>query len=94
MSNENSDTDVPVTRLDRILAVSSLTLIVAAVLCFVAVIIGSMITVDFGTPLWTTVSSIMYYGLPVGVLLFFALLISNTVRRAKLAKAARGTQPR
>ncbi|MBV0895445.1 multidrug ABC transporter ATPase [Microbacterium sp. NC79] len=94
MSNENPDTEVPVTRLDRILAVSSLTLIVAAVICFVAVIIGSMITVDFSTPLWTILSGIMYYGLPLGVVLFFTLLISNTVRRAKLAKAARGNQQR
>ncbi|GAA2539523.1 hypothetical protein GCM10009860_20350 [Microbacterium mitrae] len=94
MSNENSDAEVPVTRIDRILAVSSLTLIVAAVLCFVAVIIGSMVTVDFGTPFWTIVSGIMYYGLPVGVILFFTLLVSNTVRRAKLAKAARSDQRR
>ena len=34
------------------------------------------------------------FGLPLGVLLFFTLLISNTVRRAKLAKAARGNQQR
>lgn len=94
MSNENSDTEVPVTRIDRILAVSSLTLIVAAVVCFVLMIIGSMITVEFGTPFWTIVTGIMYYGLPLGVVLFFALLISNTVRRAKLAKAARSNQQR
>ncbi len=94
MSNENSGTEVPVTRLDRILAVSSLALIVAAVICFVVMIIGSMITVDFGTPFWTIITGIMYFGLPLGVLLFFTLLISNTVRRAKLAKAARGNQQR
>ncbi len=94
MSNENSGTEVPVTRIDRILAVSSLALIVAAVVCFALMIIGSMITVEFGTPFWTIVTGVMYYGLPLGVLLFFTLLISNTVRRAKLAKAARGTQQR
>lgn len=94
MSTEQPPTDVPVTRLDRILAISSLVIIVAAVLCFFAVIIGSMLTADFSTPLWTAVSGVMYYGLPVGVLLFFALLISNTVRRSKLAKAQRATERR
>lgn len=94
MSNEISGTEVPVTRLDRILAVSSLTLIVAAVVCFILMIIGSMITVEFATPFWTIVTGIMYFGLPLGVVLFFTLLISNTVRRAKLAKAARGNQQR
>ena len=52
--------DLPVRRIDRILAFMSLGLLVLSIVCFAAIMIGSssgMAHEDFGSGIWPTVSS-------------------------------------
>lgn len=73
--------------IDRFLSFASLVVIVLAFVCFVAVIVGTAVGVqDFSTPLWQTIFAVMYFGLPLGAVMFFAVIIMNMVRRSRLNK--------
>lgn len=90
LMNTSERSDPPIRSIDRILAFVSITLIAAAILCFIAIIIGTAAGVtDFGSGVWVVVSFVMYYGLPLGVVLFFILLVMNMTRRTRAAKQAR-----
>ena len=90
MNTHEQTPEPPVRRIDRILAYVAITLVVLAIVCFVAVIIGTVAGADMGTPVWGVVSVTVMYGLPLGVMAFFALLIMNMARRSRAAKAAPG----
>ncbi|MFV0319511.1 MAG: multidrug ABC transporter ATPase [Microbacterium sp.] len=76
------DSDVPVRRIDRILAYMSLGLIVLSIVCFFVVIAARPLGVtDFSGGLWPTITVLPLVGLPIAFLMIVALLIMNIVRR-------------
>lgn len=89
MNTQNQTDDLPVKRIDRILAFSSVVLIGLSILCFIAIIVATAVHADFGVPIWGVIFTFINVALPVGVLLFFVLLIMNLVRRSRAAKQSR-----
>ncbi|CAH0191396.1 MULTISPECIES: multidrug ABC transporter ATPase [unclassified Microbacterium] len=89
MSTQNSGPEVPVSRLDRILAFTALTLAALSVICFFAIIIGSWVGMDqhaFGEGIWPIVGAIPLWGLPLAFVMIIALLIITFVRKGRAAK--------
>ncbi|MGP6172254.1 multidrug ABC transporter ATPase [Microbacterium sp. A196] len=89
MSKQNPEPEVPVRRLDRILAFTALTLAALSVICFFAIIIGSatgMSQESFTEGLWPVVVAIPPYGLPLAFVMILALLIMSFVRKGRAAK--------
>lgn len=87
MSTRNPDRtpadDVPVRRVDRILAFMSLGLIAFSVVCFFAIMIGSASGADMSTGVWPAVGLLVYITPVLGFLLLLAVLIMTFVRRAQ-----------
>ncbi|HEX5857305.1 MAG TPA: multidrug ABC transporter ATPase [Microbacterium sp.] len=86
-----ASSDVPIRRIDRILAFMSLGIALLSIICFFAIIIGTgtgMEQGDFATGIWPMVAAIPLFGLPIAFLLIIALLIMSFVRRARAAKNA------
>ena len=78
--------DVPVRRIDRILAFMSLGLLLLSVLCFVAIMIGSasgMTHDDFGAGIWPAVGTTVYIAPIVAFLLLVTVLIMTFIRKAR-----------
>ncbi|MBX3079848.1 MAG: multidrug ABC transporter ATPase [Cryobacterium sp.] len=75
---------------ERILAYGVLVLVGLALICFIAVIVGTTLGAGaddgFSHGIWPTVFFVQYYGLPLAFLLIIALLVSNAVRRSRAAK--------
>lgn len=81
--------DIPVRRIDRILAFMSLGLLVLSVVCFVAIMIGSasgMTHEDFGVGVWPTVGAVVYIAPIVAFLLLMTVLIMTFIRKARAGK--------
>ena len=84
MSTPTSDANVPIRRIDRILAYISLGLAVVAIGCFFAVIIARPAGVtDFSQGLWPLVVVFPLIALPTAFILIVVLLIMSFVRRAR-----------
>ena len=84
MSSRTPGGDVPVRRLDRILAYMSLGLAVVSIVCFFAIIIARPAGVeDFSQGIWPLVAVLPLIALPVAFLMIVALLIMTFVRRAR-----------
>lgn len=67
MSTQNSQPDVPIRRVDRILAFTALGIAAASVICFFAIIIGTALGMDqkaFGHGAWPVIAFIPYWGSP------------------------------
>ncbi|GAA2008053.1 multidrug ABC transporter ATPase [Microbacterium ulmi] len=78
--------DVPVRRIDRILAFMSLGLLVLSVLCFVAIMIGTatgMEQADFAGGVWPVVGILVYIAPILAFLLLISVVIMAFVRRAR-----------
>ncbi|MFG6403559.1 MULTISPECIES: multidrug ABC transporter ATPase [unclassified Microbacterium] len=76
--------DIPVRRIDRVLAFMSLGLLIVSVVCFFAVILAQPLGVtDFSQGLWPTVIVLPMIGLPVAFLLMLTVLIMSFVRRGR-----------
>ncbi len=92
MSKKAPDTLPPVriNQTERILAFGVLILVGLALVCFIAVIVGTTLGAGandgFSHGIWPTVFFVQYYGLPLAFLLIIALLVSNAVRRSRAAK--------
>lgn len=86
MTTPASGDDLPVRRIDRILAIMSLGLLVLSLLCFVAIIIGSAVKADFSGGVWTTVGVVVYIAPILAFGLLLAVLIMTFVRRARAGK--------
>ncbi|KAA9085389.1 multidrug ABC transporter ATPase [Microbacterium radiodurans] len=89
MSTPAPSDDLPVRRIDRILAFMSLGLLLLAIVCFFAIIIGTatgMEQADFGAGIWPTVSAIVYVAPPVAFALLLTVLIMTFVRRGRANK--------
>lgn len=87
MSKPASRADVPMPRLDRILATMSLGLVVLTIGCFAAVMIGASAGVDAHSGLWPTVSFVVYFAPIIAVLLMLTVIILAIVRRARANRA-------
>ncbi|MDL9981108.1 multidrug ABC transporter ATPase [Microbacterium candidum] len=80
--------DVPVRRIDRILAYMALGITALTIVCFFAVILARPAgVVNFGVGLWPTIIVTMEVGLPIAFLMIVALLIMSFVRRARANRA-------
>lgn len=89
MSTRSPSEDVPVQRIDRILAFMSLGIALLSVLCFFAIMIATASGVrhaDFATGVWPVVSAIPMFGLPVAFILILILLVTSFVRRGRASK--------
>lgn len=86
MSTRSPGEDVPVRRIDRILAFMSLGLLVLSILCFLAIIIGTSAGADQSGSLWQTIGIVVYIAPPVAFVLLIAVLIMSFVRRARANK--------
>jgi hypothetical protein len=88
MSTQNTEPEVPVRRLDRILAFSALGIAAASVICFFAIIIGTAVGMDqsaFGEGVWPLVAAIPFWGLPVAFAMIIALLVMSFIRKGRAA---------
>ncbi|KDA05947.1 multidrug ABC transporter ATPase [Microbacterium sp. CH12i] len=89
MSTQNPGPEVPVRRVDRILAFTALTLAALSVICFFAIIIGSALGMDqsaFGTGAWPLVAAIPLWGLPLAFVMIITLLVMSFIRKGRAAK--------
>lgn len=83
MSNRANDGELPVRRIDRILAFMSLGLILLSIICFAAIMIGTTAGADFGAGIWPTVGLLVYVAPVIGFALLLTLLIMSMVRRGR-----------
>lgn len=86
MSKPTSGDDLPVRRIDRILAIMSLGLLVLSLLCFVAIIVGTGVGANFREGLWPTVGVVVYIAPILAFVLLLSVLIMTFVRRARAGK--------
>jgi len=88
MSTQNTEPEVPVRRLDRILAFSALGIAAASVVCFFAIIIGTAVGMDqsaFGEGLWPLIAAIPFWGLPLAFVMIITLLVMSFIRKGRAA---------
>lgn len=83
MSTRSPGEDVPIRRLDRILAFMSLGLLLLSIVCFFAIMIASSAGTDFSTGIWPAVGLIVYIAPIVAFVLLLVVLIMTFVRRAR-----------
>lgn len=89
MSTPPPEKELPVRRIDRILAFMSLGMVVLSILCFVSIMIGSasgMQHEDFGTGLWPTIGIVVYIAPVIAFLLMMAVIVMTFARRARANK--------
>lgn len=88
MSTKTPEPDLPVRRVDRILAFSALGIAAASVICFFAIIIGTAVGMqqeDFGSGLWPVVAAVPYWGLPLAFVMIVVLLAMSFIRKSRAA---------
>lgn len=88
MSTQKSEPEVPIRRLDRILAFTALGIAAASVICFFAIIIGTATGMDrtaFAEGVWPIVAAIPYWGLPLAFVMIITLLVMSFVRKGRAA---------
>jgi FtsH-binding integral membrane protein len=79
----NTPGDVPVRRIDRILAFMSLGLLVLSIACFFAIMIGTASDAEMGAGIWIFIGVLVYIAPIVAFVLMLAVLIMSFVRRAR-----------
>ena len=88
MSTQNAEPEVPIRRVDRILAFSALGIAAASVICFFAIIIGTAVGMDqsaFGEGLWPLIAAIPFWGLPLAFVMIITLLVMSFIRKGRAA---------
>jgi hypothetical protein len=78
-----------VERRERIMAYAIVVAIGLSVASFLGIIIGTwsgMSAADFGTGFWPAVAWTPYIGLPLGIILIIALVLSSARRRSAIAR--------
>ena len=86
MSTPKPREDLPIRRIDRILAFMSLGLLVLSILCFFAILIASSAHVKFDSGVWPVVGILVYIAPVIAFVLLLVVLISSFVRRARANK--------
>ncbi|WP_194763693.1 multidrug ABC transporter ATPase [Microbacterium sp. UFMG61] len=90
MNMQSPEPDVPVRRVDRILAFTALGLAAASILCFFAIIIGTAVGMqqqDFGSGVWPLVAAVPYWGLPAAFVMIIVLLSMSFVRKGRASRS-------
>ncbi|MCR2791723.1 multidrug ABC transporter ATPase [Microbacterium sp. zg.Y625] len=87
MSTPTSRGEVPVHRIDRILAYMSFGLLLLSIVCFLAIMIGSANGADMREGVWPTVGALVWFTPPVAFVLVITLVILNFARRARANRA-------
>jgi len=89
MSTRTPGPDLPVRRIDRVLAFMALGLTVLSIVCFFAVILARPAGVtDFSQGIWPLVVVLPLLALPIAFVMIVTLLIMSFVRRSRLNKGA------
>ncbi|SFS17366.1 hypothetical protein SAMN04487846_3531 [Microbacterium sp. cf046] len=83
MSTRTPGEDVPIRRLDRILAFMSLGLLLLSIVCFFAIMIGSSAGADFSSGIWPVIGLVVYVAPILAFALLLTVLIMTFVRRAR-----------
>ncbi|MET0296422.1 MAG: multidrug ABC transporter ATPase [Microbacterium sp.] len=83
MSTRTPGEDLPVRRIDRILAFMSLGLLALSIVSFFAIMIGSSAGADMSSGVWPAVGILVYIAPIVAFILLLIVLISSFVRRAR-----------
>lgn len=86
MSTRAPGDDLPVRRIDRILAFMSLGLVILTIALFFAILIGTSAGANFSTGVWPAVGIVVYIAPIVAFVLMFIVLITAFVRRARANK--------
>lgn len=89
MSTPPAENELPVRRIDRILAFMSLGMVVLSIVCFLAIMIGSATGMqhgDFAVGIWPAVSLVLYVAPALAFLLLMAVIIMTFVRRSRANK--------
>ncbi|WP_322411680.1 multidrug ABC transporter ATPase [Microbacterium invictum] len=87
MSTPTSNADLPVRRIDRILAFMSLGLILLSIVCFLGIMIGSAAGAEMSAGIWPTIGVIVWIAPPLAFVLMLTVLIMSFVRRARANRA-------
>ncbi|WP_314424200.1 multidrug ABC transporter ATPase [uncultured Microbacterium sp.] len=90
MTMKSPEPDVPVRRVDRILAFTALGLAAASIICFFAIIIGTAVGMqqqDFGSGAWPLVAAVPYWGLPAAFVMIIVLLSMSFVRKGRASRS-------
>lgn len=87
MSTPTSRGEVPVRRIDRILAYMSFGLLLLSIVCFLAIMIGSATGADMREGVWPTVGALVWFAPPVAFVLLITLVIMSFARRARANRA-------
>jgi len=89
MSTRNDGPELPVRRIDRILAYMALGLTIVSIVCFFAVILAKPLGIeDFSAGLWPLVVVLPLIALPIAFVMIVVLLIMSFVRRSRANKGA------
>lgn len=86
MSTKSPGEDVPVRRIDRILAFMSLGLLLLSIACFLSIMIATatgMDQADFSRGVWPVVGVTVYLAPIVAFVLLIVVLVMTFVRRAR-----------
>ena len=83
MSTRSPGGDVPIRRIDRILAFMSLGLLALSIVCFFAIMIGSGAGADMATGVWPAVGFTVYFAPPIAFVMLLTVLIMTLGRRAR-----------
>jgi len=87
MSKNTPGEDVPIRRIDRILAFMSLGLLVLSIISFFTIMIASSSGADMSTGIWPVVGVLIYIAPIIAFILLLAVLIMSFVRRARANRA-------
>ena len=87
MSTPSSREEMPVRRIDRILAYMSFGLLLLSIVCFLAIMIGSATGADMREGVWPTVGALVWFTPPLAFILLITLVIMSFVRRARANRA-------
>ncbi|MFF2632584.1 multidrug ABC transporter ATPase [Microbacterium sp. NPDC058021] len=88
MSTRTPGEDMPIRRIDRILAFMSFGLLLLSIVSFVAIMIGSATGGDMREGIWPTVGALVWFAPPLAFVLLITLVIMSFVRRARANKAS------
>lgn len=86
MSTPTPGEDLPVRRIDRILAFMSLGLLVLSIVAFFAVMIGSSSGADMASGVWPTVGVVVYFAPILAFAMLLTVLIMTFVRKARAGR--------
>ena len=90
MSMKSPEPDVPVRRVDRILAFTALGLAAASIICLFAIIIGTAVGMqqqDFGSGVWPLIAAVPYWGLPAAFVMIIVLLSMSFARKGRASRS-------